>query len=167
VRSTLLTSPKAKRLNIGGAGVATVKTSTPRHGPVLASLRSIAAEWSGRSQLISLGRLLKQFVAASDGRSISARSLCSTAAAATITATPEKFSPMSARLPTGDTLLQRFEQRTLGLVLAHWRAIETLAIRLIEAGRLDGDQAEQIVTARLPRRDNQAGMISTNSSGIS
>jgi hypothetical protein len=63
--------------------------------------------------------------------------------------------------------LQRFEQRTLGLVLAHWRAIETLAIRLIDAGRLDGDQAEQIVTARLPRRDNQAGMISTNSSGIS
>jgi hypothetical protein len=52
--------------------------------------------------------------------------------------------------------LRRFEQRALAVVLAHWPAVSMLAAALIEAGRLDGDQVEQIVTAGVRRRDNQA-----------
>jgi hypothetical protein len=52
----------------------------------------------------------------------------------------------------------RFEQRALAVVLAHWPAVSMLAAALIETGRLDGDQVEQIVTAGVRRRDDQAAI---------
>jgi hypothetical protein len=40
---------------------------------------------------------------------------------------------------------QRFAERALALLLAHWRAVEALAAALVEDHRIEGDQVEAIV----------------------
>ena len=40
---------------------------------------------------------------------------------------------------------QRFAERALAVVLAHWPAVEALASALIENRRIEGEDVEQII----------------------
>ena len=77
---------------------------------------------------------------------LTAARFCSTVTPASASAACQAGIPSTISKPAVVLLAtQHYADRTLELLLEHWCAVEALAEALVEHGRIEGDQVEQII----------------------